>query len=141
MTIKQLSIFLENKSGRLTEVLETLGKEKINVTALTIADTSEYGILRLIVSDPLKAHILLKEKGFSVNLTEVLSITTPIEAGSFAKALRIFSDENISIEYMYAFSMEKKAMIVLRTDDTAKALAAIQKHKMELVKGSDLYEF
>ncbi len=141
MTIKQLSIFLENKSGRLTEVLETLGREKINVTALTIADTSEYGILRLIVSNPEKALILLKEKGFSVNLTEVLSITTPIEAGSFAKALRIFSDENISIEYMYAFSLEKKAMIVLRTDDTQKALNAIQKHKMELVKGSDLYEF
>jgi hypothetical protein len=141
MTIKQLSIFLENKSGRLTEVLETLGKEKINVTALTIADTSEYGILRLIVSNPEKAHVLLKGKGFSVNLTEVLSIYTPIEAGSFAKALRIFSDENISIEYMYAFSLEKKAMIVLRTENTEKALAAIQKHKMELVRGSDLYEF
>jgi hypothetical protein len=141
MTIKQLSIFLENKSGRLTEVLETLGHEKINVTALTIADTSEYGILRLIVSDPEKAHRLLKEKGFSANLTEVLSITTPIEAGSFAKALRIFSDEDISIEYVYAFSLEKKAMIVLRTENTEKALAAIKKHGMELVKSSDLYKF
>ena len=141
MTIRQLSIFLENKSGRLTEVLEALGHEKINITALTIADTSEYDILRLIVSNPEKAHMVLKEKGFSVNLTEVLSIKTPIEAGSFAKALRIFSDENISIEYMYAFSLEKKAMIVLRAEDTGKALAAIQKHKMELVKGSDVYEF
>jgi hypothetical protein len=140
MTIKQLSIFLENKSGRLTEVLETLGKEKINITALTIADTSEYGILRMIVSNPDKAHKLLKEKGFSVNLTDVLSIATPIEAGSFAKALRIFSDENISIEYMYAFSLDKKAIIVLRTEDTERALEAIRKHKMELVKGSDLFE-
>ncbi len=141
MTIKQVSVFLENKSGRLTEVLETLGQEKINITALTIADTSEYGILRLIVSDPEKAKNLLREKGFSVNLTEVLSISTPIEAGSFAKALRIFSDENISIEYMYAFSLEKKAMIVLRTDDTDQAIAAIQKHKMDLVRGNDLYGF
>jgi hypothetical protein len=141
MTIKQLSIFLENKSGRLTEVLETLGKEKINITALTIADTSEYGILRMIVSNPDKAQKLLREKGFSVNLTDVLSIATPIEAGSFAKALRIFSDESISIEYMYAFSMEKKAMIVLRTENTERALEAIRKHKMELVKSSDLFEF
>ena len=68
MTIKQLSIFLENKSGRLTEVLETLGKEKINIKALTIADTSEYGILRLIVSNPEKAHIILKEKGNKTSL-------------------------------------------------------------------------
>jgi hypothetical protein len=141
MTIKQLSIFLENKSGRLTEVLETLGKEKINIKALTIADTSEYGILRMIVSDPDKACKLLKNKGFSANLTEVLSIATPIEAGSFAKALRIFSDENISIEYMYAFSLDKKAMIVLRAENTERALEAIRKHKMELIRGSDLYEF
>jgi hypothetical protein len=141
MTIKQLSIFLENKSGRLTEVLETLGNEKINITALTIADTSEYGILRMIVSAPDKAYKLLRDKDFSVNLTDVISIITPIEAGSFAKALRIFSEENISIEYVYAFSLDKKAMIVIRTENTDRAINAIMKHKMELVKGSDLYEF
>lgn len=140
MTIKQLSIFLENKSGRLTEVLETLGNEKINITALTIADTSEYGILRMIVSEPENAYKILKQKNFSVNLSEVLSISTPVEAGSFAKALRIFSDENISIEYVYAFSLGKKAIIVLRTDNTTVALDAIRKHKMELIKASDLYE-
>ena len=140
MTIKQLSIFLENKSGRLTEVMETLGKEKINITAMTIADTSDYGILRMIVSNPDKAHQILKTKGFSVNLAEVLSVATPIQAGSFAKVLRIFSDEHISIEYMYAFSMDKKAMMVFRTENTKDALEAILKHKMELVKGSDLYE-
>ena len=95
MTIKQLSIFLENKSGRLTEVLEALGKEKINITVFTIADTSEYGILRMIVSNPDESYKLLKQKGFSVNQTDVLTLSTPIEAGSFAKALRIFSDENI----------------------------------------------
>ncbi len=140
MTIKQISIFLENKSGRLTEVLETIGKEKINITALTIADTSEYGILRMIVSAPEKTYKLLKNKGFSVNLTEVLSIRTPAEAGSFSKAFRIFSDEGISIEYMYAFSLGNTAMIVLRTEDRDKALAAIQKNKMELIRESDLYE-
>jgi hypothetical protein len=140
MTIKQISIFLENKSGRLTEVLETIGKEKINITALTIADTSEYGILRIIVSSPEKAYKLLKEKGFSVNLSEVLSIKTPTEAGSFARAMRIFSDEGISIEYMYAFSLGANAMIVIRTENSDKAIEAIRKHKMELVKENDLYE-
>jgi hypothetical protein len=139
MTIKQLSIFLENKSGRLTEVLETLGKEKINVTALTIADTSEYGILRMIVSNPDKAHKLLKEKGFSVNLADVLSIATPIEAGSFAKVLRIFSDENISIEYMYAFAYHEKGVIVMRTDDRQKAFKVIEKKKMKIVSLEDIF--
>ena len=141
MTIKQISIFLENKSGRLTEVLETLGKEKINIKALTIADTSEYGILRIIVSNPDKAYKLLKDKGFSVNLTDVLSIATPIESGSFGKALRILSDEKISIEYMYAFSLGRKAIIVMRVENNEMALEAIRKHKMELVKGGDLFEF
>lgn len=140
MTIKQLSIFLENKSGRLTEVLDTIGKEKINIIALTIADTSDYGILRMIVSSPEEAYTLLKEKGFSVNLTEVLSIKTPAEAGSFARAFKIFSDELISIEYMYAFSLGDKAMIVLRTEDREKALNAINKNKMYLINENDLYE-
>jgi hypothetical protein len=121
-------------------VLETIGKEYINITALTIADTSEYGILRIIVSSPEKAYRLLKEKGFSVNLTEVLSIKTPTEAGSFARAMRMFSDEGISIEYMYAFSLGANAMIVIRTENSEKAIEAIRKHKMELVKENDLYE-
>ena len=141
MTIKQLSIFLENKSGRLTDLLDSLGKEKINITAVTIADTSEYGIARLIVSDPEKAYKLLKDQGFSVHLTDVLSIATPIEAGSFARAFRIFSGEGISIEYMYGFSLGNRAMIVFRAEDNQKALEAIQKHKLELIRESDLYEF
>ncbi len=141
MTIKQISVFLENKSGRLTEVLEALGKEKINITALSIADTTEYGILRVIVSDPQKALLLLKKEGFTINVTEVISIRTPSEAGSFARTLRIFSDEGISVEYMYAFSMEGKSMLVMKTEDTSRALSAIQKHKMDLLQAGDLYEF
>ncbi len=141
MTLKQISVFLENKSGRLTEVLETLGEEKINITALSIADTSEYGILRMIVSDPPKAVSLLKSKGFTIHITEVISIRTPSEAGSFARALRIFSEEGISIEYLYAFSMEGKSMLVMKTENPEKALSAIQKHRMDLLKAGDLYEF
>lgn len=141
MLIKQLSIFLENKSGRLTEVLQTLGDENINVTALTIADTSEFGILRMIVSDPEKAYSVLKKKDFSVNMNEVLSIATPTEAGSYAKALHILSDSNISVEYMYAFSIGEKSILFMRTADTEKAIKVIQEKKMELIRASDLFKF
>ena len=115
-TIRQLSIFLENKTGRLTEVLEALGNENINITALSIADTSEYGILRLILSDPEAGYKLLKARGFSVNLTDVISLSVSHEPGSLAKVLKTLSAENLSIEYMYAFSLGNKAMVVLRTD-------------------------
>jgi len=138
MSIKQLSIFLENKSGRLTEVLETLGQEKIDIAALSIADTSEYGILRLIVSDPLEALKLLKAKDFSVNLTDVIGIETPIEAGSFAKAIKYFSEENVSIEYMYAFAYHDKGVIVMRTDDRQKAFDIIEKNNLKLITLDDI---
>jgi hypothetical protein len=140
MSVKQLSIFLENKSGRLTEVLETLGKEKINIAALSIADTSEYGILRLIVSNPIEALNLLKAKDFSVNLTDVITIETPPEAGSFAKVLKNFSEENISIEYMYAFAYHEKGVIVMRTDDRQKAFLVIEKKNMKVVTLDEIFK-
>lgn len=141
MIIKQLSIFLENKSGRLTEVFEALGEEEVEIKTLTIADTSEFGILRIIVNEPENALHLLKKKGFTVNLTDVLSISTPNKASSFAKALRILSDEQISIEYMYSFSLGKKEILILRTDNIEKAIFTLQEHKMELIRASDLYSF
>lgn len=141
MIIKQLSVFLENKTGRLEEVLDTLGKENINVTACSLADTSEYGILRLIVSDSEKARVVLKKQQFSVNISEVLSIATPNIPGALAKALNILSEEGISIEYLYAFSMKEKSFVVMRTEETEKAIMAFQRHEMELVKASDLYKF
>ena len=140
MSIKQLSIFLENKSGRLTEVLETLGQEKINIAAMSIADTSEYGILRLIVSDPVESLKLLKAKEFSVNLTDVIGIEVPKEAGSFANALKFFSEENVSIEYMYAFAFHDKGIIVMRTDDRQKAFKIIEKRNLILVTQEDIFK-
>jgi hypothetical protein len=140
MSIKQLSIFLENKSGRLTEVLETLGQEKINIAALSIADTSEYGILRLIVSRPEEALKLLKAREFSVNLTDVIGIETPVEAGSFAVVLKNFSEENISVEYMYAFAFHNKGVIVMRTDDRLKAFKVIEKKKMKVITVEDIFK-
>ena len=133
MTTRQLSIFLENKSGRLQEVLEVLSSEKINITALTIADTSEYGILRLIVSDPENGYKLLKTRGFSVNLSDVLTLSVSHEPGSLAGMLQKFSDEKLSIEYMYAFSLGEKAVIVLRTDNRPKAFEIIEQNNFTII--------
>jgi hypothetical protein len=140
MIIHQLSVFLENKSGRLTEVLETLGSENIRVTALSVADTSEFGILRMIVSDPGKARDILKNRQFTVNITEVISIMAPNEAKYYAMVLKILSDQEISIEYTYAFSIGEKSVIILRCSNTETAIKALKEHEMELIKASDLYK-
>ncbi len=140
MIIPQLSVFLENKSGRLTEVLEALGEENIRITALSVADTAEFGILRLIVSDPDKAREILKKRSFTVNRSEVISVIAPSEAGHYARVLRILSDLGISVEYTYAFSAGDKSIIILRCADTEKAITALKSHELELLKASDLYK-
>jgi len=140
MITHQLSVFLENKSGRLTEVLEVLGEENIRITALSVADTAEFGILRLIVSDPEKAREFLKKKSFSVNLTEVISVIVPNEAKHYAKILRILSDLGISVEYTYAFSLGDKSIIILRCSNTEEAIKALKSHELELLRASDLYK-
>jgi hypothetical protein len=140
MIIHQLSVFLENKSGRLTEVLEVLGEENIRITALTVADTTEFGILRLLVSDPEKAREILKRQSFTVNMTEVISVMAPSEAKHYAKVLKILSDLNISVEYTYAFSVGDKSIIILRCSNAEDAIKALKSHEMELLKASDLYK-
>lgn len=140
MIINQLSVFLENKSGRIAEVLEVLGNENIRITALSIADTSEFGLLRLIVSDPEKARAILKEHHFTVNISDVISVMAPDEAKYYAKILRILSDLEISVEYTYAFSTGKKSIIILRCTDNESAIKALKDHEMELLKASDLYK-
>jgi hypothetical protein len=140
MVINQLSVFLENKSGRLTEVLEVLGKDNIRITALSVADTAEFGILRLIVPDPEKTRELLKKHNFTVNLTEVISVMAPNEAQHYAKILRVLSDLDISVEYTYAFSLGDKSLIILRCSNTDEAIKALKSHEVEFLKASDLYK-
>jgi hypothetical protein len=140
MIVHQLSVFLENKSGRLTEVLEALGGENIRVTALSVADTSEFGILRMIVSDPARAKEVLKSRQFTVNITDVISIMAPNEAKYYAMVLKILSDKDISIEYTYAFSVGEKSVIILRCSNTETAIQALKDHEMDLIKASDLYK-
>jgi hypothetical protein len=141
MIIKQLSVFLENRSGRLHEVFDILGNAQINVSACSLADTSEFGILRMIVSEPQKAHESLKENRFSVNTSEVISFATPNTPGALSKTLKILSDANIGIEYLYGFSPGDKSFIVLRSDNLEKAIIELQRHEMELISASDLYKF
>ncbi|HEX3010317.1 MAG TPA: ACT domain-containing protein [Bacteroidales bacterium] len=141
MIIKQLSIFLENKSGRLSEVLSVLGEAGISIKALTIADTSEYGILRMIVSDDAKALEALRNQGFSVNLTDVISIATPSEAGSFARILNIMAARKISVEYMYAFSFSQKAAIVMRPEDITRTIDLMKENGIDFITNNDLRHF
>jgi hypothetical protein len=140
MKIKQLSIFLENKSGRLTEVTEVLASAHINISAFSVADTAEFGVLRMIVSKPEQAEQLLKAKGLSVHITEVLGIVVPHEPGGLHRALQILSSEGISVEYVYAFAINDRATVIIRTDTIQEAIKVLQKHKMELVRASDIYE-
>jgi hypothetical protein len=140
MKIKQLSIFLENKSGRLTEVTEALASAHINISAFSIADTADYGILRMIVSKPEQAEQLLKAKGLSVHITEVIGLVVPNEPGGLHRALQILSSEGISVEYMYAFALSDRATVIIRTEAVEQALTVLQKHKLELLKASDVYE-
>jgi len=138
MTIKQISVFLENKSGRLAEVLGSLGEKDIKINALTIADTSEYGILRLIVNDYQRAVEILKDRQFTVNLTDVIAVSTPSQAGSFAKVLKALADDNISVEYMYAFKWGTNASIIIRPENIEVALNVLTKHKFTLLNSADL---
>ncbi len=139
MIIHQLSIFLENKAGRLTEVLDVLGKENIRITALSVADTTEFGILRLIVPEPDRVKEILKRNDFTVNLTDVISVMAPNEAGNYARILRILSDVGISVEYTYAYSVGDKSIIILRVSNNEDAIEALKSHELELLKASDLF--
>lgn len=140
MIIQQLSVFLENRSGRLTQVLEVLGRENIKITALSVADTSEFGILRLLVTEPDKAKQVLKNNDFTVNITEVISVSAPNEAKHYAKVLKILSDRNISVEYTYAFTVDDKSIIILRCSNNREAINELKSHEMDLLTSGDLYK-
>lgn len=129
MVVNQISVFLENKAGRLVSVTEVLTKNKINIRALSLADTSDFGILRLIVDDSQKAYTVLKDVGFTVNVTDVIALKMPDEPGGLNGVLQFMKDQGISIEYMYAFlgTEARDAMVIFRVDDSEKALKLIEK--------------
>ena len=122
MFIKQLSIFVENKFGRLEAIIDCLSKNNINLRALSLADTADYGVLRVIVDDAEKAKQALSDIGVISNLTDVVAVYLDDRSGGLASVLSVLKDEKVSVEYMYAFlgRKEGKALMVLKADDEEK---------------------
>lgn len=141
MSIQQISIFLENKAGRLAEITSILAQNSIDIRALSIADTSDYGILRLIVDDPEKAKKTLKASEITVSITDVLGISVNDSPGAFAKAIGILSDANIGVEYAYAFiTPEKgKAYVILRVADNDKASNILKESSIKIINQDEIF--
>ena len=141
--IKQISVFLENKSGRLIRVAQVLGKAKINIRGLSIADTSDFGILRMIVDQPDKAIKELKDNGIMATVTEVIAMEVPDTPGGLATVLGYMEEANINIEYLYSF-IEKptsNAIIMMRVERIEDALEVLNKNKVPIVGGDRIYSF
>ena len=135
MKVEQISIFIENKSGRLAEVTGILGKTGINIRALSLADTSDFGILRLIVDDSEKALKVLREQQFTVNITDVIGIEVPDSPGGLTTILQILDQNKVNVEYMYAFAERsgKNAIIIFRFDNIDEAISALSNHGVKIL--------
>lgn len=138
MTINQISIFLENKFGRLSEVLAILRHENIRVIAATVADTSDYGILRIITTDQQKAYLTLLENKVSVNMNEVLAISMDSKIGQLSDTVEKFSQSGITIEYMYCFSFNQKSIFVLRSNNMKDANEVARKLNLNTLSEAEL---
>lgn len=141
MNVKQISVFLENKKGRLWEALSALAKAQINIRALSIADTSEFGILRLIVPEPEKAKKVLEESNFTVRENDVIAVGVPDRPGGLAGVLKVLTDADINVEYVYAF-VEKsgeKAVVVLRTESINEGIKALKKGGVTVLSPQEVY--
>jgi hypothetical protein len=141
LKVEQISIFIENKSGRLAEITRILGDAGINIRALSLADTSDFGILRLIVNDVEIAKTVLKEKGFTVSKTEVVAVEVPDRPGGISSLLQTLDSNQVNVEYMYAF-VERcggNAVIIFRFDETDKAIDMLKDNGFTILDGERLY--
>ena len=138
MTIRQLSIFIENRPGSLQKVLEHLKQSRIQIIACTIADTAEYGLFRLICSEPDRACAELKQYGVAVAISEVFAIEMNNQPGGAADVVGIISGAGVSITYMYAFLLDGRGILIFRTDQVAAAEAAISGHGLRCLSENDL---
>lgn len=133
MTTIQLSIFLENKTGRLNDVTKVLSKAGVNMRAFSVADNSDFGILRLLVDDTEKAKQVLKENGFAVSTTNVIALNISNTAGTLDKILDLLAQAKVYIEYMYAFSDGERASVAIKPDDMNAALDTLAKNGIEMI--------
>ncbi len=140
MSIKQLTIFVENKQGAIVDITETLAAHNVNIRALSIAETESFGILRLIVNDEETAEKTLKEEGYLIKVTDVVGVKIGDAPGKLSSALAVLDKNNINLEYLYAFMArtEKHAYVVLRVENNAAAEAALEKAGFHLITEADI---
>lgn len=141
MKAEQISIFLENKAGRLSEVTSTLADANVNIRALSLADTTDFGVLRLIVDDNAKAEEALKAAGFTVRITHVVAVEVDDRPGGLHFILDALTRAGINVEYMYAFVAQSgdKAIMVFRFDQLEEAISVLEKNSVTVINGSKLY--
>ncbi len=142
MAISQISVFVENRPGRLADITAVLAKNSIDIRALSVADTSDYGILRLIVNDPKSAVEALRSEGMTASATQVLGIIIPDEPGGLARAIKVLSDAQISVEYAYAFITPSvgNAYVIIRVEDNDKASKILKGAGIELIEQDDIFK-
>ncbi|MFW6323611.1 MAG: ACT domain-containing protein [Desulfovibrionales bacterium] len=141
MKVEQISIFLENRAGRLSEVTKVLAEGGINIRALSLADTSDFGILRLIVTNHEEAKKILKENGFTVGRTNVVAVEVEDKPGGLNHILDLLSSRGVNVEYMYAFVQQggKNAVLIFRFDKTDQAIDILMENKIKIIAGEELY--
>ena len=140
MFIKQISVFMENRPGRLAEITQVLSDNNIDMRAINIADTTDFGILRMIVDDAEKAEKVLRENNMTASVTDVLAVSIDDTVGAFSKVIALLKEENISIEYIYSFIGEKsaKAVIVIKTNNAERSLELLQEGNIRVLSSDDL---
>ena len=140
MLAEQISIFIENKEGRLAEVTAILRDANVNIRALSLADTTDFGVLRLIVNDNKRAEQALKKEGFTVGITQVLAVEVSDEPGGLNKVLDPLTEQDVNVEYMYAFANPqcKNAIMVFRFDDPVKALEILAERSIKVISGEQI---
>lgn len=141
MKIKQLSIFLQNKMGSLAKPLEVLTVADVNIRAMCMADTSEFGILRLVVDNPEKGKEALEQNNFLVKMTEIIGVEMNDTPGGLTSVLKIIRDNNIDLEYLYAFTHDKadKAILLLHAEDIDKLIEVLENNNITIVKSEEVY--
>ena len=139
MLIKQISVFMENRPGRLAEITNVLSENNIDMRAINIADTTDFGILRMIVNDPKRAEKVLRENNMTASTTDVIAVSIDDTVGAFSKVIMLLKKEDISIEYIYSFIGEKsaKAVIVIKTNDNERSVALLQQGGIAVLSPDD----
>ncbi len=140
MSVKQISVFLENKKGRLAEVTQTLSREKINIRALSLADTADFGVLRIIVNNPERCLTVLKANSFVAQVTEVIAVEVEDKPGGLARILEVLDQDNVNVEYMYAYVEKTRdnAIVICKIDDRERALQVLEKNGIATVSAEAL---